>query len=73
MKNIEDGILARIKSRLSLIQRDNHPFMNGSAKLPQPILRLDVVKIEEEAQQIFVRTGQASQPDCHASGEHQLR
>ena len=31
-KNIEDGILARIESRLSLIQRDSHPFMNGSAK-----------------------------------------
>ena len=32
-KNIEGGILARVKSRLSLIQqRDSHPFMNGSAK-----------------------------------------
>jgi len=32
-KTIEDGILARVESRLSLIQqRDNHPFMNGSAK-----------------------------------------
>ena len=32
IKTIEDGILARIESRLSLIQRDSHPFMNGSAK-----------------------------------------
>ena len=32
-KTIEDGILARIESRLSVIQqRDGHPFMNGSAK-----------------------------------------
>ena len=32
-KTIEDGILARVESRLSLIQqRDSHPFMNGSAK-----------------------------------------
>jgi len=32
-KTIEDGILARVESRLSVIQqRDGHPFMNGSAK-----------------------------------------
>jgi hypothetical protein len=32
-KTIEDGILARVESRLSLIQqRDGHRFMNGSAK-----------------------------------------
>ena len=32
-KTIEDGILARVESRLAVIQqRDNHPFMNGSAK-----------------------------------------
>ena len=31
-KTIEDGILARVESRLSVIQRDGHPFMNGSAR-----------------------------------------
>ena len=32
-KTIEDGILARVESRLAVIQqRDGHPFMNGSAK-----------------------------------------
>jgi len=32
-KMIEDGILARVKSRLAVIQpRDGHPFVNGSAE-----------------------------------------
>ena len=32
-KTIEDGILARVEARLSLVQpRDSHLFMNGSAK-----------------------------------------
>ena len=32
-KTIEDGLLTRVESRLSVIQqRDGHPFMNGSAK-----------------------------------------
>jgi len=32
-KTLEDGILARVESRLAVIQqRDGHPFMNGSAK-----------------------------------------
>ena len=32
-KTIEDGILSRVESRLSIIQqRDGHPFINGSAK-----------------------------------------
>ena len=32
-KTLEDGIVARIESRLSITQqRDGHPFMNGSAK-----------------------------------------
>jgi len=32
-KTIEEGIIARVESRLALIQqRDGHPFMNGSAK-----------------------------------------
>ena len=32
-KAIEDGILARVEAHLSLVQsRNNHPFINGSAK-----------------------------------------
>ena len=32
-KTIEDGIISRVESRLSIIQqRDGHPFINGSAK-----------------------------------------
>ena len=32
-KAIEDGILARVEARLSLVQpRDSHPYINGSAK-----------------------------------------
>ena len=83
-KTIEDGILARVESRLSVIQqRDGHPFMNGSAKpneqglvtpprFLQPFLRLDEAKIKKEVRRIFSWVGQVGRPGRHASNQHGL-
>ena len=75
-KTMEDVILARVESRLSVIQqRDGHPFMNRFTKLngqesvtppresPQPVIRFYATEIEEEAQRCAAVFKRESPPE----------